>query len=487
MVLRAFPGGAPPNELDAEAAVLSAIILEPASVPAVRAVIEAKHWYADRNRHIYLAVLAIVDRGTQPDAVTLAAELRTSGRLDEVGGTPYLAQIIDATPAVAHVEDHARLIVDAWAKRRAIDIARRLVGEVVSGVGDVEELLARATSELGALAGPARASGIEVVDADAIFAELQPPTYLFAPVLTSASVAELVAYGSSGKTWIAVDAVLSVGAGLPWLGRFPAACGRALYLDWENGTYELRRRFHAAAKGRDVETPVPGVALASMPNLYMSADDFAARVEPLADGRGLIVLDTLRAASPGVDENDSRMRGGLDSLHRVAERTGCAFLVLAHAKKTSATVQSVDPREAGRGSSAIFDAADAVLHVTYVEGEPLRVAQTKARSGRVVAPFVVEVLDTANGGVHVRASDAPASTDATSADRFEAACRDVLEAVRARPGSSGKIIRETLDLRNTTVGAAIERLVKDGAIRNAGSKADPKWFPTGPGGVVHGS
>jgi hypothetical protein len=312
---------------------------------------------------------------------------------------------------------------------------------------------------------------IEILNAEAIFAPLEPPDFLIEPVIVRGSVAELVAYGASGKTWIAVDAALSVGAAVPWLGRFRASRGNSLYLDWENGSYELRRRMHAVARGRSIETPVAGVSLACMPDLYMSAPDFGPRLERLADGCALIIIDTLRAATPGVDENDSRIRSGIDLLHRVGERTQCAFLVLAHAKKTSRE-EPVGLREAGRGSSAIFDAADTVLHVTYSEGEPLSVAHTKARSGHPVSPFVVQIADGDNGAVHVDASDGK-----QRADQFDELCDRVLVAVKANPGESTRVVRERVGSRHASVAAALDRLVHAGAVRNEGVGRADRWVP----------
>ncbi|HKY37134.1 MAG TPA: AAA family ATPase [Polyangiaceae bacterium] len=325
---------------------------------------------------------------------------------------------------------------------------------------------------------------IEILDAAAIFAPLEAPDYLIEPIVRRGSLVELVAYGSSGKSWMAFDAALSVAAGVPWLERFPSKQGPALLLDFENGGYESRRRCQAISRARGLSS-VQTLGLAVMPPLYMSDSKFEDALRPIAASRQLITIDTLRAASPGVDENDSSIRQGLDALRRVGEQTGCAFLVLVHSKKTSGAISGVDAREAGRGSSAIFDAADVVLHATYTEGEPLHVQQTKSRLGKPVAPFTVSITDTEDGGVLVSANDlAQAAPEASPADKFEGACFKVLEAVREWPGSSRATLREKLGIRNTTVGAALDRLARDGAVRNTGTKADPKWFPTGAGGQL---
>ncbi len=323
-------------------------------------------------------------------------------------------------------------------------------------------------------------SPIEIVEAADIFAPLEEPDWLIEGVIRRGSLVELVGYGSSGKSWIAADTLLSVAAGVPMLGRFGTKQGAVLALDWENGLYEMRRRLQAVAKSRGLWN-TPGLSVSCMPSVYMSDPKFGRVVEALATDRSLITIDTLKAASPGIDENDSSIRGGLDALRRVGEKTGCAFLVLLHSKKVSGSLTTIDAREAGRGSSAIFDAADSVLHITYTEGEPLRVQQTKARQGRQIEPFSVTILDGDGGAVHVVAEDAPVQETEPGRASFEKICSEVLEVIRAQPGASGRIVRAQVHSRPGAVGGALELLERHGVIRNTGTEARPKWFPTGKG------
>lgn len=253
-----------------------------------------------------------------------------------------------------------------------------------------------------------------------IFAPLMAPEYVVEGVLQRGSLSLLSAYGSSGKTWLAVELMLSVATGGRWLGRFPAKRGTATLLDWESGSYELRRRIQRNAIASKLATPVQGIDFASMPSSYLNGADFEERVTRLARERSLVVLDSLRAACPGVDENDSSMREPLDVLHRVGERTGCAFLVIVHAKKVTGTATNVDPRETLRGSSAIFDAADSVFTVTVRKELPLRIDQVKARQGRAVDPFEVTIEDRGEGTAVLAhdlgtVSDEAESTSATKA------------------------------------------------------------------------
>src|SRR5688572_29931846 len=131
-------GRVPPNELDAEAAVLSAVLLDADAFARVQEVLAPEHFYADANRRIYEAVLDLKSAAGQPvDIVSVATWLRDRNRLAQVGGTPYLAQLADATPAVAHVEHHARLIREKWRLRQLIATCQRYAADGYSGCEDV--------------------------------------------------------------------------------------------------------------------------------------------------------------------------------------------------------------------------------------------------------------------------------------------------------------------------------------------------------------
>lgn len=127
----------PPNDLDAEGAVLSALLLRPKEIGLLDGILEPHHFYADANRRIYEAVRQLVTSGKAVDIVSVAGVLRDAELLGKIGGSPYLAQLSDATPAVAHLPDHARRIVEKWRQRQAQIIGHAIVAEGAGDVGDV--------------------------------------------------------------------------------------------------------------------------------------------------------------------------------------------------------------------------------------------------------------------------------------------------------------------------------------------------------------
>ena len=118
--LEPMPGRVPPSDLDAEAAVLSATLLDSDAFDTVQEILQPLHFYADANRRIFESILDLQSNSRPVDIVSVAGWLRDKGRLDQIGGTPYLALLADATPAVAHVAAHAQVIREKWRLRQLI-------------------------------------------------------------------------------------------------------------------------------------------------------------------------------------------------------------------------------------------------------------------------------------------------------------------------------------------------------------------------------
>lgn len=122
----------PKADLDAEAAVLSAMLMSGEEADNVSHILRSEHFYADANRRIYEAILATRAAKLPADIVTVAHWLRNNGRLEQVGGSEYLAGIIDATPAVTNAVSHARIIRSCYTDRQTLTALREAVAEMMS-------------------------------------------------------------------------------------------------------------------------------------------------------------------------------------------------------------------------------------------------------------------------------------------------------------------------------------------------------------------
>jgi replicative DNA helicase len=131
-------GRVPPHDLDAEAVVLSAMLLERDAVDRVLGLLKREHFYSDANGRVFEAIADLHEKGIPIDITVVAAWLRDRGRLQQIGGPSYLAQLTDATPAVAHVEQHATIVYEKWRARQIIATCQRVAAEGYGGIADVQ-------------------------------------------------------------------------------------------------------------------------------------------------------------------------------------------------------------------------------------------------------------------------------------------------------------------------------------------------------------
>lgn len=144
-----------PADEEAERAVLAAALLDDGSLGVAwraRAIVRPEHFANAAHATIWEAALSVADRGEPLDVVTLARELTARGRINAVGGVQALGALTDIIPTTAHVETHARLVVEAATQRATMIAASRLRARAAQGapLGDLQggarELLEIVTS-----------------------------------------------------------------------------------------------------------------------------------------------------------------------------------------------------------------------------------------------------------------------------------------------------------------------------------------------------
>lgn len=112
-----------PHNVEAEEAVLGALLIDPEALFRVASFLRPDDFYVQKNGWIYTAILALHERREPVDFVTLRNELEAQGLLDEVGGAAYIAQLIDAVPTAIHVEAYGRIVEETAIRRRLIGAA----------------------------------------------------------------------------------------------------------------------------------------------------------------------------------------------------------------------------------------------------------------------------------------------------------------------------------------------------------------------------
>jgi replicative DNA helicase len=120
-------GRVPPHDLEAEKAVLSAVLLANDAIHKIYTEVKPDDFYHPVHQRIYGAMLELTQENQPVDLLTLADHLKTRDQLDAVGGAVYLAELAEFEPTAANVVSHARIVRDKAVKRRLIAAATGIV------------------------------------------------------------------------------------------------------------------------------------------------------------------------------------------------------------------------------------------------------------------------------------------------------------------------------------------------------------------------
>jgi replicative DNA helicase len=112
----------PPQNVDAEEAILGGILLDPEAIGRVMEILSPEAFYIATHRDIYRAALDLHSRGQPTDLITVTLWLRDHNKLDRVGGQVRLAQLVDRTVSAANIDQYATLVMDKYTRRTLIQV-----------------------------------------------------------------------------------------------------------------------------------------------------------------------------------------------------------------------------------------------------------------------------------------------------------------------------------------------------------------------------
>jgi len=131
----------PPQSLEAEQAVLGAIIIEGESITKAIDILTPQDFYREPHRKIYTAMLELFNKNEPIDLITLTEHLKDKGQLDEAGGLGYLSNLATVVPTSANIRYHAKLVREKALLRALIRACTEIVTKVYEEPDDAEEML----------------------------------------------------------------------------------------------------------------------------------------------------------------------------------------------------------------------------------------------------------------------------------------------------------------------------------------------------------
>jgi replicative DNA helicase len=131
----------PPHSLEAERAVLGAILLERESLPKAIELLKPADFYKEGHRKIFDATLALFERNEPVDLLTVSEELKRRGELEEIGGAAALAGLVEEATTAAHLLSYGAIVREKALLRDLIRISTEIIGQSYEARDDVDKLL----------------------------------------------------------------------------------------------------------------------------------------------------------------------------------------------------------------------------------------------------------------------------------------------------------------------------------------------------------
>ncbi|SFA49856.1 primary replicative DNA helicase [Anoxybacillus pushchinoensis] len=143
-----FADRLPPQNIEAEQAVLGAILLEPSALTSASEILIPEDFYRAAHQKIFRTMLQLSDRGEPVDLVTVTSELADANALEEVGGVSYLTELANAVPTAANVQYYAKIVEEKSILRRLIRTATSIAQDGYTREDEVEDVLNEAERKI---------------------------------------------------------------------------------------------------------------------------------------------------------------------------------------------------------------------------------------------------------------------------------------------------------------------------------------------------
>ncbi|MBW8296180.1 AAA family ATPase [Sphingopyxis sp.] len=362
----------PPANIEAEAALIGAILCENSIAAKLPPQLRAEHFFEPLHGRIFTHALNQIDRGGVASPVSLKPLFADDEAMEAVGGVGYLAQLTASSAGIIGARDFADQIIDFAARRELISWhaeqgnALRDYGRPIEDISPPETV---SRSSISATPYNWREP-----------TELPPRQWLLGRWLLRGTVACVIAPGGVGKTTFLTSAALSLVTGRQLLGK-PVWGGQKRVWIWnlEDDGDELARAIQAAAKHH-------GIAPADLTGLYVDSglEGRTLCTATIRDGQFHLFEPVFRqlarelkrreidalfldpfVSSHEVDENDNaRVDRIAKAWARVARDANCSIVLVHHASKNGSSEVTA---QSSRGASALVNAARSALVVNRMD------------------------------------------------------------------------------------------------------------------------
>ncbi len=138
----------PPQAIDLEEAVLGAMLIDKKGVDEVIDLLQPDAFYKNTHKHIFESIHSLFQNSEPIDLLTVSSDLKKKGKLSTIGGDYYLINLTQKVSSSAHIEFHARIILQKFIQRSLIKISNEIIESSYKDSVDVFDLLDESESKL---------------------------------------------------------------------------------------------------------------------------------------------------------------------------------------------------------------------------------------------------------------------------------------------------------------------------------------------------
>ncbi len=141
-------GRIPPQATDLEEVVIGAMMVDKKGIDDAIDILTPDCFYDTRHQVIYEAIMTLFKEAKPIDLMTISSQLKSDGKIDLAGGDFYLISLSQKVGSSAHIEHHARIVLQKYIQRRLISIAAEIQEEAYDETADVLDMLDSAEAKL---------------------------------------------------------------------------------------------------------------------------------------------------------------------------------------------------------------------------------------------------------------------------------------------------------------------------------------------------
>ena len=137
-----------PNDTIAEQAVLGAMLVDKDAVISAVEVLKSDDFYREDNKEIYAAMFELYSLGKHIDMITVKEQLTLRGTIEKVGGTEYIAMLIDNVPTTSNIESYVKIVEEKSIIRKLIKAANNILKLGYAQTEEVDALIEKAEKDI---------------------------------------------------------------------------------------------------------------------------------------------------------------------------------------------------------------------------------------------------------------------------------------------------------------------------------------------------